>query len=79
MNWRPYLLYWIDTYYGKMKITTIIPTGTGVYENVWYEDHTGTNKRKITDTTEVWSRVNSSHNVSATTPAPPTGAPDVLN
>lgn len=78
MNWRPYLLYWIDTYYGKMKITTIIPTGTGVYENVWYEDHTGTDKRKITDTTEVWSRVNSSHNINATTPTPPTGAPDVL-
>lgn len=78
MNWRPYLLYWIDTYYGKMKITTIIPNPSGVYENVWYEDHTGTDKRKITDTTEVWSRVNESKNVNATTPAPPTGAPDVL-
>lgn len=78
MNWRPYLLYWIDTYYGKMKITTIIPTGTGVYKNVWYEDHTGTNKRKITSTTEVWSRKNTSHNLTAKTPAPPTGAPDVL-
>lgn len=33
---------------------------------------------KITDTTEVWSRVNSSHNINATTPTPPTGAPDVL-
>lgn len=79
MNWRPYLLYWIDTYYGKMKITTIIPSSGGVYENVWYEDHTGTNRRKITDTTEVWSRVNTAHNVNATTPAPPTDAPDVLN
>lgn len=78
MNWRPYLLFWKDTYYGKMKITTIVPSGTGIYENVWYEEHTGTDKRKITSTTEVWSAQNKTHNVNATTPAPPTGAPNVL-
>ena len=77
MNWRPYALYWKDEYYGKMKITTIIPYTGGVYENVWYEEFTGTDKRLITDTTEVWSRVNSAHNVNATTPTPPTGAPNV--
>ena len=78
MNWRPYILYWIDTYYGKMKVTTIIPGAGGVYENVWYDELTGTDKRKITDTTEVWSRVNTKQSVNATTPTPPTGAPDVL-
>lgn len=77
MNWRPYATYWEDEYYGKMKITTIVPTATGVVQNIWYEEHTGTNKRLINDTTEVWSRVNSSHNINAVTPTPPTGKPNV--
>lgn len=77
MNWRPYATYWLDEYYGKMKITTIIPSAGGVYENVWYEEFSGTDRRLITDTTEVWSRENTARDKNATTPTPPTGAPNV--
>ncbi len=76
MNWRPYATYWLDEYYGKMKITTIIPSAGGVYENVWYEEFTGEDRRLITDTTEVWSAENADRDVNATTPTPPTGAPN---
>lgn len=77
MNWRPYVLWDKQVYYGKMKITTIIPSIGGVYENVWYDDHEGENKKIVTETTEVWSRVNYAQDVNATTPIPSTGAPNV--
>lgn len=77
MNWRPYSTYNKEEWYGRMKITTVIPNPNGsVYKNVWYEDHTGTNYSIINDTTEVWSRVNTAKNVNATTPTPPTTAPN---
>ena len=78
MNWRPYSTWYLDEYYGKMKITTIIPLpGGGVYQNVWYDDHTGTDRRIVTETTELWSRVNTAQNINAPTPQPPTTAPPV--
>lgn len=77
MNWRPYLLFFEDYYYGKMKTTTTITTPYGVTKNVIYKDHIGINKRKITSSTEVWARENVKRNIKATTPMPPTDAPKV--
>lgn len=77
MNWRPYTLFDEETYYGKMKITTIIPNPNGVYEKVWYDEHEGINKKLVLDTHEVWSRENKTKDVNAKTPQPPTGKPNV--
>ena len=77
MNWRPYTLFDEQTYYGKMKITTIIPNPGGVYQKVWYDEHEGVNKKLVLDTHEVWSRENKAKDVNARTPQPPTGKPNV--
>lgn len=77
MNWRPYTLYDEQIYYGKMKVTTIMPIVGGVYENVWYDELEGVNKQLVLDTHEVWSRENTTRNVNALTPQPPTGKPQV--
>ncbi|SNS67507.1 hypothetical protein SAMN05446037_101673 [Anaerovirgula multivorans] len=78
MAWRPYTTYDLETWKGVMKRTTIIPLPNGeIYQSVGYEDREGTNKVEVNKTHEVWSRVNTSKNVNATSPSPPTSAPNV--
>ena len=55
------------TYDGSTELTSEVIIGT----------MTGDNKRLIKKSDEVWSRENTNHNVNATTPQPPTGAPNV--
>lgn len=70
---RPYIKFRTDTYQGEYYLTIF----NGSYIETVYYDKTGSNNVLLTRSNEYWSRENSSKNTSATTPAPPTGAPNV--
>ncbi len=78
MNWRPYIAFYKDYYYGRQtsytKITDVA-TGKFTISDRTYSDYNGQNNRLITKTTEVWSRVNATQDITALTPLPPTGPP----
>lgn len=79
MNWRPYILSYEDHWYGKQKITSYIPMiGGAVSVQVEYKEYTAIDKSLITESTEVWSRVNSKKDVNAATPLPPQDASSIL-
>ncbi|MEK4509734.1 hypothetical protein [Paenibacillus sp. FSL K6-2524] len=72
-GYRPYIKYKLDQYSGEYYL--MIYAGGAI--NTYYYTKTGSNYSLITKSNEYWSRINTSQSLTATTPTPPTGAPNV--
>ncbi|AIQ50696.1 hypothetical protein [Paenibacillus sp. FSL R7-0331] len=70
---RPYIKYRNDNYTGEYTVTIY---ASGSLNNYTYTK-TGTNTSVVTKANEYWSRENTSKSINATTPIPPTTAPNV--
>ncbi|WP_212937880.1 hypothetical protein [Paenibacillus antibioticophila] len=70
---RPYIKYKLEKYSGEYYYTIF----AGGSLNTYYYNKTGENYILITKSNEYWSRTNTSKSTTATTPTPPTGAPNV--
>lgn len=79
MNWRPYVVYYNDYYAGVREVRKLYYSTSDLsyYVELDYVTVEGQNARDTITSTEVWSRENSSHNVNAVTPLPPSTAPSV--
>lgn len=78
MNWRPYTVFYKETWEGVRlkKVYLMTPDGkTSVTTTSTVE--TGVNRRELVSTHELWSRVNSSRSLTIATPLPPSSAPIV--
>lgn len=70
---RPYIKYRLENYSGEYCLTIF----AGGSLNNYYYTKTGTNYILQTKSNEYWSQTNTSKSTNATTPTPPTGAPNV--
>ncbi|MBM7569163.1 hypothetical protein [Paenibacillus sacheonensis] len=72
-GYRPYIKYHLDEWEG---IYYYIDSTGGIVQTI-EGPVTGSNKTLITKSNEYWSRTNTTQSLTATTPTPPTGVPNV--